>query len=308
MEETFQKIEEQISQAIYPGASLAYFQKGKWQEAYFGTQDGSEPVKAGLIYDLASVSKVVGVGTLLILAYQSGQLDLDASLKSYYPAVENEKLTIRDLLTHASGIDPFIPNRDQLNQEELIAAINKITVKEEKDFLYTDINFILLGLMLEYQNKQTLDQLFQDKIFGPWQMTETSFGPREMAVPTVKGQKAGLVHDPKARVLGVHTGSAGLFSNLRDLERFVNHYLTDDFAEDLVKNYSYSSKERSLAWDLQDDWLLHTGYTGTFILINIPQQSAAIFLSNRTYEKDERAQWILDRNELIEIIKKDLLA
>lgn len=119
--------------------------------------------------------------------------------------------------------------------------------------------------------------------------------------------RGGTVHDPKARVLKEHTGSAGLFSTLKDLEIFVNHYLTDDFAKNMTQNISQSNKERSVAWDLQEDWILHTGYTGTFILINIPAQRAAVFLSNRTYYKDERAQWIKDRDVLIEIMKKELI-
>ena len=138
-------------------------------------------------------------------------------------------------------------------------------------------------------------------------MFETRFGPVELAVPTVEGVPGGTVHDPKARVLKEHTGSAGLFSTLKDLEIFVNHYLKDDFAKNLTQNISQSKKERSVAWDLQGDWLIHTGYTGTFVLINIPRQRAGIFLSNRTYYKDERAQWIKDRDILIEIMKKELV-
>ena len=83
--------------------------------------------------------------------------------------------------------------------------------------------------------------------------------------------------------------------------------MTDDFAKNMTQNISQSNKERSVAWDLQEDWILHTGYTGTFILINIPAQRAAVFLSNRTYYKDERAQWIKDRDVLIEIMKKELI-
>ena len=74
----------------------------------------------------------------------------------------------------------------------------------------------------------------------------------------------------------------------------------------MTQDFAYADKTRSLAWDLTGDWLFHTGYTGTFILLNIKKQSAAIFLSNRTYEKDERSQWILDRNDLIEVIKAAL--
>ena len=64
-------------------------------------------------------------------------------------------------------------------------------------------------------------------------------------------------------------------------------------------------KERSLAWNLEGDWLDHTGYTGTFIMWNRQNQEAAIFLSNRTYEKDERAQWIVDRNQVMDLIRKE---
>jgi len=173
--------------------------------------------------------------------------------------------------------------------------------------LYTDINFILLGLMLEKLSGQRLNRLFDSEIFQPFGMSETRFGPVEVAVPTVEGIPGGTVHDPKARVLKDHTGSAGLFSTLKDLEIFVDHYLTDDFAKNLTQNISQSNKERSVAWDLQGDWILHTGYTGTFVLINIPAQRAAIFLSNRTYYRDERAQWIKDRDALIEIMKKELI-
>ena len=300
-------INNQIDRNIYPGASLALFKDNQWNEHYIGTIDGKTPVVSGLVYDLASVSKVVGVGTLCIFYLQSGKLDLDEKFSTYYPEVADNTLTLRQLLSHSSGIDPFIPNRDELDQKGLIAAINAIKVKSDKPFLYTDINFILLGLMLEKLSGQRLDRLFDSEIFQPFGMIDTQFGPVDLAVPTVEGIPGGTVHDPKARVLKEHTGSAGLFSTLKDLEIFVNHYLTDDFVKNMTQNISQSNKERSVAWDLQGDWILHTGYTGTFVLINIPAQRAAIFLSNRTYYKDERAQWIKDRDVLIEIMKKELV-
>ena len=305
--QTLSTITDYIKADIFPGASLALYDGQDWQEHYLGTQDGNIPVVPGLTYDLASVSKVVGVGTLCLFYLQAGKLDLDEKLSTYYPAVVDKTLTLRQLLSHSSGIDPFIPNRDELDQAGLISAINAIKVKSDKPFLYTDINFILLGLMLEKVSGQTLDKLFDSEIFQLFGMTETRFGPVEVAVPTVEGIPGGTVHDPKARVLKEHTGSAGIFSTLKDLEIFVDHYLRDDFAKNLTQNISQSNKERSVAWDLQGDWILHTGYTGTFVLINIPAQRAAIFLSNRTYFKDERAQWIKDRDVLIEIMKKELI-
>ena len=73
-----------------------------------------------------------------------------------------------------------------------------------------------------------------------------------------------------------------------------------------MQNFSdLDDRERSLAWNLEGDWLDHTGYTGTFIMWNRNKQEAVIFLSNRTYERDERAQWILDRNQVMDLIRQE---
>ena len=303
------KVEEQIAQQIYPGASLALYTRGEWQEYYLGesSPERSERSRAGLVYDLASVSKVVGVGTILAFLFHEKKLDLDAPLTQYYPAFHDNSVTVGQLATHTSGLDPFIPNRDALNAAELKEALNHLKVLDSKRFRYTDVNFLLLGFMVEEIFHSALSDIFEQKIFQPWGMKETAFSPVAQAVPTVRGVKAGIVHDPKARVLGRHAGSAGLFSTVRDLKLFLEHYLQDDFAATLTKNFSKEiGKTRSLAWDLDKEWLQHTGYTGTFIMFNRLQQKAVIFLSNRTYEKDERAQWILDRNELMDLIKQNL--
>lgn len=303
------KVEEQIAQQIYPGASLALYTRGEWQEYYLGESnpERSEKSRAGLVYDLASVSKVVGVGTILAFLFHEKKLDLDAPLTQYYPAFHDNSVTVGQLATHTSGLDPFIPNRDALNAAELKEALNHLKVLDSKRFRYTDVNFLLLGFMVEEIFHSALSDIFEQKIFQPWGMKETAFGPVAQAVPTVRGVKAGIVHDPKARVLGRHAGSAGLFSTVRDLKLFLEHYLQDDFAATLTKNFSEEiGKTRSLAWDLDKEWLQHTGYTGTFIMFNRLQQKVVIFLSNRTYEKDERAQWILDRNELMDLIKQNL--
>ena len=303
------KVEEQIAQQIYPGPSLALYTRGECQEYYLGESnpERSKKSRAGLVYDLASVSKVVGVGTILAFLFHEKKLDLDAPLTQYYPAFHDNSVTVGQLATHTSGLDPFIPNRDALNAAELKEALNHLKVLDSKRFRYTDVNFLLLGFMVEEIFHSALSDIFEQKIFQPWGMKETAFSPVAQAVPTVRGVKAGIVHDPKARVLGRHAGSAGLFSTVRDLKLFLEHYLQDDFAATLTKNFSKEiGKTRSLAWDLDKEWLQHTGYTGTFIMFNRLQQKAVIFLSNRTYEKDERAQWILDRNELMDLIKQNL--
>ena len=306
MDRILETISQQIDQGIYPGASLALYDSC-WQEFYLGSQDGKEAVRPGLTYDLASVSKVVGVGTLMIQGLNSGAFELDETLKSYYPAVRDGSLTLRQLLTHTSGIDPFIPNRDRLDARQLKGAVEAIKVRSDKTFHYTDINFLLLGFMLEHYYGKSLAELFEERIFNPFGMSTTSFGPVSEAVPTVRGVEPGRVHDPKSRVLGNQSGSAGLFSTVGDLQLFLEHYLQDDFAKDLNQDFGFDrQRQRSVAWDKQGDWLLHTGYTGTFIMYNRPLQKAAIFLSNRTYLYDDRPLWISKCRDLQEVIKDHL--
>ena len=306
-QEIIQKIEQQIEAGIYPGASFAYYRDGEWSDCYLGEANPEigEQTCQGLVYDLASVSKVVGVGTVLTFLWKQGKIELDQSIKTYLPEMDYPDITIRQLLTHSTDLDPFIINRDQLNAEELKEAMFHLNRREKRAFLYSDVHFLLLGFILENYFEKNLDQILQEQVLDPWKMKETQFGPVSSAVPTVRGQKAGVVHDPKARLLGKHAGSAGLFSTVKDLKIFLEHYLQDDFADGLSQNFSdLSDKERSLAWNLEGDWLDHTGYTGTFIMWNRKKQEAAIFLSNRTYEKDERAQWIMDRNQVMDLIRE----
>ena len=302
------KIEDQIEAGVYPGASFAYFKDGEWRESYLGLSDPERGLKtgAGLVYDLASVSKVVGVGTVLTFLWQQGKLDIDRPVADFLAACDYPDITIRQLLTHATDLDPFIPNRDQLGSKELREAMFHLNRRSQPAFLYSDVHFLLLGFLLEKIFEQDLNQIIEEQVLEPWGMKETMFGPVEIAVPTVRGVAAGSIHDPKARLLGKHAGSAGLFSTVKDLQIFLEHYLKDDFAENLSRNYSpLEDKERSLAWNLEGNWLDHTGYTGTFIMWNREKQEATIFLSNRTYEKDERVQWIIDRNQVMEMIRQE---
>ena len=302
-----QKIKQQIEAGIYPGASFAYYRDGEWSDCYLGEADPEigEQTCQGLVYDLASVSKVVGVGTVLTFLWHQGELDIEKSVTEFLPDSDYQDITIRQLLTHATDLDPYIPNRDQLSADQLREAMFHLNRREKRAFLYSDVHFLLLGFLLENYFEKDLDQILQEQVLDPWKMKGTQFGPVSSAVPTVRGQKAGVVHDPKARLLGRHAGSAGLFSTVKDLKIFLEHYLQDDFAAGLSQNFSdLSDKERSLAWNLEGDWLDHTGYTGTFIMWNRKKQEAAIFLSNRTYEKDQRAQWIIDRNQVMDLIRE----
>ena len=118
-QEIIQKIEQQIEAGIYPGASFAYYQDGVWSDWYLGVAnpETAEKTREGLVYDLASVSKVVGVGTVLTFLWKQDKIELDQSIKTYLPEADYPDITIRQLLTHSTDLDPFIINRDQLNAE-----------------------------------------------------------------------------------------------------------------------------------------------------------------------------------------------
>ena len=308
LEPIITKIEEQMADNLYLGVSLALYDKGVWHDLAVGRHTETEPVRPDSIYDVASVSKVLGVGTILAFMLAEGKLELDRAFCHYYPAIKDKTVTLRQLATHTSGVDPYIPNRDQLNREELKEAICRISFTADKTFLYSDLNIILLGFWLEDLYGKSLAEIFQEQIFRPWQMLETRFGPVDNAVPTVKGVTDGCVHDPKAKVLKEHCGSAGLFTSQSDLKRFLEHYLSDDFAQPLWQDFALSNKPRSLVWNLDGDWLDHTGYTGPFIMVNRKAQQAAIILTNRTYAYDDRPLWISRRRELRDVIKETLSA
>jgi len=305
------QINRDIEQKIFPGCAFALVRGDEVIEEHWL---GSAAVEAEVLpftgremrWDLASVSKVVGVGTVCINLILGGQLKLDQPLATLYPAWHEDTVTLKQLLTHTSGIDPFIADRNQMGLDELVAAMNQLKVTTDKAFHYTDVNFILLGFMLETLYQQSLDQIFEKELFQPWEMSQTSFGPVANAVPTSLDVPIGTVHDPKAQVLGVHAGSAGLFSTLPDLINFVKAYFSNEKYLKLLTNYAEPAKARSLAWDLlEDNWLLHTGYTGPFILLNLQAQKAVIFLTNRVHFRDDRAGWIQDRNRLIDLFLQE---
>ncbi|MDR0297654.1 MAG: beta-lactamase family protein [Streptococcaceae bacterium] len=308
MKEILATIDALIQQEVFPGCEFAVIDGAPFSSEVrrfcLGNRQilpHEKPLEPGLWWDLASLTKVIGAGTACIDLWLSGNLDIDAPLKSLYPAWHEETVTIRALLTHTSGIDPFIKNRNQMTARELTKAMNQLSVSLDKTFNYSDVNFILLGFMLEVQFHQSVADIINARIFEKWALTGLGYGPiaADKAVPTATDVPAGVVHDPKARVLGTHCGSAGLFGTLSALTEFVRHYLAD---ENYLQLYAQLTDGRPLAWATRGDgkWLCHTGYTGTFILLNLQTKQAVIFLSNRVHLKDARADWILKRDALIE--------
>ena len=94
------------------------------------------------------MSKVVGVGTVLTFLWKQGKIELDQSIKTYLPEADYPDITIRQLLTHATDLDPYIPNRDQLSAGQLREAMFHLSRREKRAFLYSDVSLSLARFSL----------------------------------------------------------------------------------------------------------------------------------------------------------------
>ena len=126
-EEFLATIDDYVAEAIFPGCQIAIVEGTKVQEFVRGNQailPQVEPLVAGKKWDLASVSKVVGTGTVVINLVLSGKLSLDAPFTYYYPDFHDESITLRQLLTHTTGINSFNENSENLYYKRLKEAID----------------------------------------------------------------------------------------------------------------------------------------------------------------------------------------
>jgi len=322
---TEKKIREQLARNVFPSADFRIQdEKQGTLERTLGLQQiipSKKILVPNQLFDLASLTKVVGTTSLILLMMQENLIDIDLPFNHYYPYFKDSKVTIRHLLTHTSDINPWIEGRDKLNASELRLAYHSLKSGDKigKEVKYTDTGTVLLGFMLEELYGKDVQTLFKEKVLNPLEMHETQFQPvepKEKAVPTqvhpIRGLIQGETHDPKAFVLGKHAGSAGMFSNIHDLQKFAMEMLqpqkifTKETIQFLLQDQTGEAKlGRSLGWDLKKmkdgvNALFHTGYTGTFILIIPSYQISFIFLSNRVHPNDERASYIRERDDLIQ--------
>lgn len=312
---TQKMIQSKLKEAIFSGVIYQFIEADKQETqvlGYAATLPQKEKMTQQHLFDVASLTKVICTASVVLRLWEQGELEMDAPLQRYLPAFQNQQITLRHLLTHTSDIQTWIENRDQLSAEELRQAYLTLQPGDSlgKKVLYTDAGTILLGFMLEEIYQMPATEIFQKEVLLPIGMTESQFPPviHEQIVPTqrINGQiMKGETHDPKARVLGKHAGNAGLFTSLNDIHRFVKtyfdaSYLKAETIDWLLQDQTPSGKDqRSLGWDLKERMLFHTGYTGTFLLMDPRKNQAFIFLSNRVHPTDEREEYIKHRDEII---------
>ena len=316
-----------IKEGGYPGAAVVVGRKGAtvWEKG-FGTQSWAKTSgavnPAETIYDLASLTKVVGTTTALMILFDEGRIDLEAPVSKYLPAFaggHKDSVTVRHLLTHRSGLpagrDLWRAARNP--QEARLMVIDApLTCKPGSCYIYSDLGADILGMVVETVSGQGLDEFLAARVFAPLGMTDTFFRPAD----SIRGRVAptevmpprgyplkGEVHDENAYALGGVAGHAGLFSTATDLSLFAQMMLNGGtygdvriIADSTVALFTRrAAGTRALGWDTADGdggagrYLTeraygHTGYTGTSLWIDPDREMFVILLTNRVHAAKAR--------------------
>ncbi|HEX7978346.1 MAG TPA: serine hydrolase [Gemmatimonadaceae bacterium] len=315
-------IERGIRAGGYPGAAVVVGRKGAavWEKG-FGrlgwTSDAGSVVAERTIYDLASLTKVIGTTTAVMILFDEGKLRLDDQVVKYIPEFTGgakDQITIRMLLEHRSGLPA---GRDlwrmaQTPEEARADVISTpLFAAPGQYFEYSDLGADMLGFVVEAVSGQKLDQFLDARVFTPLGMTDTHFRPdvslRGRIAPTELTPPRGYplrgeVHDENAFALGGVAGHAGLFSTASDLAVFAQMMLnggtyngTRIVADSTVKLFTKrAAGTRALGWDtcgghgscgkyLGENAYGHTGFTGTSLWIDPDREMFVVLLTNRVH-------------------------
>jgi SSS family transporter len=243
------RIDAAVNQAIaegkVPGAVVLVGRRGKVVYARAFGQRAVEPAAEAMTrdtaFDLASLTKPVATATSVMILIEQGKIGLDQTLGRLLPEFDNHgkgAITVEQLLRHRSGLIADNPLSDYAEGPEQawkrLAELELASPPGEK-FVYSDVNYLILGRLVERVAGERLDRFAADHIFEPLGMTDTEFRPlasaappgalREIRIaPTERSDGVmlrGVVHDPRARALGGVAGHAGLFGTADDLALFV---------------------------------------------------------------------------------------
>ena len=237
------QVEQAVRDGLIPGAVLVAGHDGKvvHRKAYGSRAliPAAEAMTADTIFDAASLTKVVATIPALMKLFEEGKLRIADPVTAYLPQFQggNSAITVRDLMTHFSGLRPDLDLEPAWSGYETgirRALIDKPAAPPGVRFVYSDVNFILLGEIVRRLSGKSLDDYTREKIFEPLGMSETQFRPpvsmRSRIAPTELDPATGapfrgVVHDPTARYMGGVAGHAGLFTTGSDLSRFAGMML-----------------------------------------------------------------------------------
>ncbi|HLP17920.1 MAG TPA: glycoside hydrolase family 3 N-terminal domain-containing protein [Bacteroidota bacterium] len=321
-----------IERHAYPGAVLLVAKDGiiVHDKAYGRyTYDADAPaVTPETIFDLASLTKVISTTTAVMRLVDEKKIDLDLPVAAYIPAFGQrgkEKLTIRNLLLHNSGLPGWkkfytICADPKCVMDSLYAT--PLEYPTGTQTVYSDLGFITLGKVIEKVTGITLDRFVDSVFFKPLAMNSTMYLPSV----SLKGRIApteidsfwhktfkpvqGRVHDENAATLGGVSGNAGLFSTAGDLVRLLQMELNGGIfsgvryiKRETIKEFTHRASDlstRCLGWDskslagnawagrlVSGEAYLHTGFTGTSVVVDPARNLIIVFLTNRVYPTRE---------------------
>lgn len=319
-------IEAAIAARKLPGA-VYHLERGaaSYEQAY-GRLDylpGAPAVTRATVFDAASLTKVMATAPAVLVLAEEGRIDLEAPFVRYLPECaggERDAVTVRHLLTHTSAFKSGLPRSPDWQGQEAalrLACRQAPTDAPGTAFRYSDINYILLGLMVQRIAGMPLDRFAHERIFTPLGLADTGYLPlaRQPAAriaPT--GGAVGVVHDPTARRMGGVAGSAGVFSTAADVARFARMVLAGGALDGkrvlsehsvrlltTVQSPPGIAAQRAMGMDIDSPFAKrprgtlfpvgsvgHTGFTGCILWIDPQSRSFYVFLSNRVHP-DERS-------------------
>ncbi|GLF96962.1 serine hydrolase [Streptomyces yaizuensis] len=282
------------------------------------------PMTRETVFDLASVSKLF-TAILAVRRIERDELELEAPAARYLPefgAAGKEGITVRQLLTHTSGLRAWIPFHREPTQEGRLRMLwAEVPAKPPGSaYLYSDLNLIALQLILERISGRPLDALLRDEITAPLGMRRTRFNPPASWKPFIaatedsrppwsgldRGLVRGEVHDENAHAFGGVAGHAGVFSSAFDLAVLARtllnggaygraRILRPESVELMLTDFNtaFPGDEHGLGFELNQHWFMgalatpytagHTGFTGTSLVIDPTTDTFLVVLGNSVH-------------------------
>ncbi|HXX27293.1 MAG TPA: serine hydrolase [Terriglobales bacterium] len=316
-------VENAIKSNEIPGAVLLVSHDGQmvYRKAfgYRSLEPRREPMTVDTIFDVASLTKVVATTTAVMQLIEKGALRANDPVAKYIPEFAQngkEDVTIRELLTHDSGLPKELDlsrpweGRDTAFR---MAFAEELTDPPGSRFVYSDVNFVVLGALVERVSGKRLDEYCEKNIFQPLGMTHTRFLPPAAWLPRIAPTQydehdkmlRGTVHDPTARRMGGVAGHAGLFSTADDLAKFAQFLLAGGKVLSPLMIEKMTTPEQpptadvlhGFGWDIDSSFssnrgeLLpvgsfgHTGFTGTSLWIDPTTRTYIILLTNAVHPR-----------------------
>jgi len=283
-----------------------------------------ESMTLDTIFDAASLTKVVATTSAVMKLFEQGRIRLSDPVTAYLPEFQGGKsgITVRQLLTHFSGLRPDVDLKPAWTGYETgvrLAFVDKPVARPGERFIYSDINFILLGEIVRKISGVALPNFARDQVFQPLGMNDTYFTPPESLrgriapteqEPGMAFPLRGVVHDPTTRFMKGVAGHAGLFTTAADLGRFAEMILGQGargvvriFEPATIHKFTEPNSPsdqptlRGLGWDIDSRYSAnrgelfplgsfgHTGFTGTSMWIDPSSRTYVILLTNSVHPK-----------------------